>query len=108
MIVFVTAQLFSNLAAADANKHYAIDDDNISDEYWSSTLPKRVTKFYETTLPNFFGTEDNTKDPSVSISMQHMDEPHPALSDDEKQEIIKPFEGDPLDRKAIVIEVPLN
>ncbi|GAA3943693.1 hypothetical protein [Litoribacillus peritrichatus] len=110
---WVLCGLFAPITFADSDEHYVIDDDHLTQSRWASSvseasLPGSFAKFYETTLPNFFGSGDPDKDPSISISIQHMDETHPALSDDEKQQIIKPFEGDPLDRKAIVIEVPFN
>ena len=107
-IAVITLQCLSSNAMADAEHHYMIDDDNISESYWSSGLPNPSTPLYQTTLPNFFGNNDK-ENPKISISIQQMDEDTtPALSDDEKQKIIKPFEGDPLDRKALVIEVPIH
>lgn len=105
--VLITVQCLMSKAFADTDSHYMIDDDNLSESYWSTTLPDKVTKFYETTLPDFFSDDDN--EPKISLSIQQMDETtHPSLMDDEKQEVIKLFEGDPLDKKALVIEVPLD
>jgi hypothetical protein len=94
-------------AHSSPENHYMIDDDNLSESYWAKILPDPVTRFYETTLPNFFGAAEEDG-PSITFSIQQMSEDNPALSDDEKKETIELFKDDPLHRKALVIEVPIN
>jgi hypothetical protein len=64
--------------------------------------------FFEDILPDFFHQAPRNEGPSMSISIQHMSGNHPALKDDERLDNFKPFQGDPLDRKEIVVEIPID
>ncbi|MFC3152526.1 hypothetical protein ACFOEK_15935 [Litoribrevibacter euphylliae] len=109
LCALIAVQCLISLPAAAESQQYMIDDDHINAPYRSSSmLPNAVTTLYETTLPNFFGPKNNS-DPSISISIQQLDDSKDsALMDDERQKSLRPFTGDPLDRKALVIEVPLD
>lgn len=108
LFVLIAVHCLISLPASADNQQYMIDDDHINAPYKSSMLPNSVTTLYQTTLPNFFGLEENTA-PKISISIQQLDDSESsALMDEEKQKSLRSFTGDPLDRKALVIEVPFN
>ncbi|GLQ33080.1 hypothetical protein [Litoribrevibacter albus] len=108
LALLVIIQIITCDRASAETDHYMIDDDHLASTYQSSILPHSFTTLYETTLPNFFG-QDTASDPKISISIQQLDDSRDsALMDDEKQQVIRPFSGDPLDRKALVIEVPFE
>jgi hypothetical protein len=111
-LLIVVQCVISPKAFAETNQYF-FDDDHLGEAYagdtrWSSSSPGGFHTLYETTLPNFFG-QDQNDDPKISISIQQLDDSRDsALMDDEKQKIIRPFSGDPLDKKALVIEVPFD
>lgn len=93
---------------------YAYGEQGISHQnneavFWDSDFALPTTgPFFEDILPDFFHSAPKDTGPSMSISIQHMSGSHPALKDDERLDNFKPFEGDPLDRKEIVVEIPLE
>lgn len=111
-LLIVVQCVISPKAFAETNQYF-FDDDYLGEAYagethWSATIPNGFHTLYETTLPNFFG-QDGNSEPKISISIQQLDDSRDsALMDDEKQKIIRPFSGDPLDKKALVIEFPFD
>lgn len=106
--LLLIAQCLISLNLMADTSHYMVDDDHVANTYQSSLLPNSYTTLYEATLPNFFG-EKETNETKISISIQQMNSSREsALMDEEKQQSINLFSGDPLDRKALVIEVPFE